>query len=191
MELGEFELNMLSKGRELVVAQHLRECPYCEREIAQLRDFLGNSSLEPKDNLLEKAKVFFARSIGKQKGPDSPAESLFTPAFPVLRGEGKNPIIIKPDDETEDILLSLTVLSNSNGQVGIQGQVIPNKQDDKLDEWTGAEVLWQQVGLPDLTTSVDNFGTFLLEEVHPGSVQITITSSHGERKRFLKVNIST
>ena len=39
-ELGEYHLRMLAPDQMLIVSQPLRECPYCAREIVQLKEFL-------------------------------------------------------------------------------------------------------------------------------------------------------
>src|SRR6185503_18641157 len=41
LELGEYHLRLLPAPQMLLVAQHVRECPHCERELAQLQDFLS------------------------------------------------------------------------------------------------------------------------------------------------------
>ena len=163
MELGEYELNMLSKGRELVVVQHLRDCPYCESEVAQLRDFLSDLSLNRKGDLLTKAKVLVARLVGGQAG-----ELSGLPTYTALRGENKGPLIF----EVDGVVITLDVQPGSNGKASILGQVAADDQD----RWTGAIVELQQSDLQLLTTSLDDLGAFSFEAVSPGSAQIIITS---------------
>src|SRR6476619_5406343 len=40
MEIGDYHLGLLPAPQALVVAQHVRECPFCRREVAELEDFL-------------------------------------------------------------------------------------------------------------------------------------------------------
>ena len=46
MELGEYHLRMLPASQMLVVAQHVRECPHCAREISELEGFLSDLAPE-------------------------------------------------------------------------------------------------------------------------------------------------
>src|SRR5690349_19754901 len=64
IELGEYHLGYLPDRQELVIAQHLRECPFCSREIGELESFL--TSLTPEPNLLGAAQVLIARLMGPQ-----------------------------------------------------------------------------------------------------------------------------
>lgn len=41
MELGDYHLKLLPAPQALIVAQHVRECPLCRREVADLEDFVG------------------------------------------------------------------------------------------------------------------------------------------------------
>jgi len=178
MELGEYGLHMLSKGRELVVAQHVRECPYCEREIAQLRDFLGDSSLIPKGALLTKAKVLIARLVSGEAG-----EPSGMPAYATLRGGKKGLKIF----EADGIVITLDIQPGSNEKISLLGQLAADNQDD----WTGAEVELQQIDLPDLITTVDDLGAFHFEITTPEWVQIVIIPSHKEAIQVLNDHVST
>jgi anti-sigma factor ChrR (cupin superfamily) len=40
LELGEYQLGMLSSQQANKIQTHLAECPYCRAELAQLRSFL-------------------------------------------------------------------------------------------------------------------------------------------------------
>lgn len=159
MELGDFHLGLLQAPQALVVAQHVRECPHCTREVAELAEFLAESDMQP--DLLETAKVLFARLVGGGA----------TPAFGALRGESKGPLTF----EADGVVITLDVQPGPNGQVSILGQVAADDQD----QWTGAKVELQQAESPQLTASLDDLGAFRFEAVRTGSIKFAITSLDG------------
>jgi hypothetical protein len=165
MELGDYHLGYLPDPQELVVAQHVRECPLCKREVAELEEFLAEQ-----DSL----KILIARLV-------SGGRSAPTPAVPALRGEAKGPLIY----EAEDIVITLDIQPGANGQASIQGQVAADDQD----QWTGAIVRLLQTDMPELTVSLDDLGAFGFEEVRPGSIQLRITSPNGIEVQIPDIDI--
>ena len=160
MELGEYHLGLLPDSQALVVAQHVRGCPHCRREIAELEEFLAESDVQP--DLLQTAKMLFAQLV-------SGAGSGSTPAFGALRGESKGPLTF----EADGVVITLDVNPGLNGQVSILGQVAADDQD----QWTGAKVELKQADIPTLTTSLDDLGAFRFETVRPGATKFIITST--------------
>lgn len=159
IELGDFHLGLLQASQKLVLAQHIRECPHCRREIAELAQFLAEPDAQP--DLLETAKVLFAQLVNGGA----------TTAFGALRGESKGPLTF----EADGVVITLDIQPGPNGQVSVLGQVAADDQD----QWTGAKVELLQVGSPQLTASLDDLGAFRFMEVSPGSIQFTITSPNG------------
>lgn len=160
MELGDYHLGLLPASQTLVVAQHVRECPHCRREIAELEEFLAEPDVPP--DILGTAKVLFARLIGA--GTESGSA-----AFGALRGESKGPLVF----EADGVVITLDVSPGPNGQVSILGQVAADDQD----QWTGARVELQQADTPPLTTSLDDLGAFRFEAIRPGATKFMITSA--------------
>jgi hypothetical protein len=176
LELGEYQLHILPASQMLIVAQHVRECPHCERELDQLQDFLGELMPTPAGGLLGKAKVLIARLISSEAGPGSPW------AVPALRGEAKGPLVF----EADGIVITLDVQTGSNKQASIQGQVAADDQD----QWTGAVVRLQQAGTPVLTASLDDLGAFAFEAVPPGSIDLKIASPNGVEVQIPNIDIA-
>jgi hypothetical protein len=159
MELGDFHLRLLPESQELVVAQHVRGCPHCRREVAELTEFLTGPDVQP--DLLETVKVLFAQLV----------DGGATPSFGALRGESKGPLTF----EADGVVITLDVQPGSNSHISLLGQLAADNQD----EWTGAQVELQQADSPQLTASLDDLGAFRFEEVRTGSIQFTITSPGG------------
>jgi len=159
LELGEYHLRILPSPQMLVIAQHVRECPHCEAEVAQLENFLKDLTADVKPGLPEIVRVLVARLV------DGAAP------MPALRGERKGPIIL----EAEGVVITLDVEPGSDGQVSILGQVAADEQD----QWTNALIELQQADRQPVTTSLDDLGAFRFEAIRPGATQIMITSTEG------------
>ena len=175
-ELGEFHLRMLSAPQMLVIAQHVRECPHCTREIDQLGDFLSDLAPESEINLLERAKVLVARLVS---GPASPTTAI-EPAF-ALRGGDKSAITY----EADGIIIGLDIQPGREGHANIIGQVAADDQD----RWTGSTVILTQSDGLQATDTLDDLGAFQFEQVSSGSVQITISSPHGVEVQIPGIDI--
>ena len=168
LELGEYhlqkyDLRMLPSSQMLVIAQHVRECPHCEAEVAQLENFLKDLTEDVKPGILSPVRVLVTRLMG---GPGEGAALK-----PALRGVQKGPVIL----EAEGIVITLDVEQASDGQVSILGQVAADDQD----QWTNASVELRQTDRQPLTTSLDDLGAFRFETVRPDVTQIMITSTEG------------
>lgn len=159
MELGEYHLGLLPAPQKLVIAEHVRGCPHCRREVAELEEFLVEPDVQ--SDLFMTARVLFARLL----------DSGATPAFGALRGESKGPLMF----EADGVVITLDVQPGSNSHVSILGQLAADDQD----EWTGAKVELQQTDSPQLTASVDDLGAFRFEAVPQVTTRLIITSTNG------------
>ena len=175
MELGDYHLGLLPDPQKLVVAQHVRGCPHCRRELAELEEFLVKPDAEP--DLLGTAKVLFAKLVSGGAEPGA------APAIGALRGESKGPLIF----EADGVVITLDVQPGPPGQVSILGQVAADDQD----EWTGASLELQQADQSLLTASLDDLGAFRLEKVSTGSSKFTITSLGGVVIQSPEIDINT
>jgi len=162
LELGEYHLRILPSPQMLVIAQHVRACPHCEAEVAQLENFLQDLTMDMKPAPTP-VRVLIARLLGGSGEGRAP--------IPALRGEQKGPIIL----EAEGVVITLDVEPGSDGQGSMLGQVAADDQD----QWTNASVELQQADLPPQTTSLDDLGAFRFETVRPGATRIMITSTEG------------
>jgi hypothetical protein len=173
LELGEYHLQMSSAAQRLAIAQHLRECPFCTQEIAELGMFLGE--IGSRAGILEPVKILIAQLVGG-------AQTNPAPGLSALRGEIKGPLVFAADG----IVITLDVQSGLNGHVSIQGQVAADDQD----QWTGAVVRMQQADNLKWDASLDDMGAFGFEEVPPGSINLKITSPNGTEIQILNIDIT-
>jgi len=168
MELGEYHLRLLAPAQATAVDQHLRECPHCAREVAQLKGYLSEPAPAVEAGLLERVRVLVARLVG-EKGEGRPSGELaFAPAFVALRGTSQGPITL----EADGLVLVLDVQPATEGRVNILGQIAADDQD----RWTGAAVELRQSGTLQMTVTVDDLGAFRCEAVLPGPTELQIIS---------------
>ena len=172
--LGEYHLSLLSTDQMVGVAQHVRECPHCKREVAELRDYLRE--LSPEAGLLDRMKVLIARLVGS-----GPGVGQSSPALAGIRGDARGPVTL----EADGILIVLDVQPTSEGHVTVLGQIASEDQD----RWTGAAVELRQADELRMTVTVDDLGAFRCEEFSPGPTQILITPSSGSSVLIPNVEI--
>jgi len=175
-ELGEFQLRMLSAPQMLVVAQHVRECPHCKREINQLEEFLSDLAPASGSSLQARTKVLVARLISGLGG----ATGAGKPSF-ALRGEEKGPITF----EAEGVFIVLDIQPANEEKVNILGQVAADNQD----LWTGSTVTLTQADGSKTTDSLDDLGAFHFEQVSLGSIQIMILSPQGVEVQIPSIDV--
>jgi hypothetical protein len=157
VELGDYHLGLLPAPQVLVIAQHVRECPLCQHEVAELEDFLGD--LAPRANVIGTAKMLIARLVDGENG--------FTPAV-ALRGEARGLVTL----EADGVVIVLDIQEADGGMVNILGQVAADDQG----RWTGALVELHQDGKLEFSTTVDDLGAFYSEGIMTGSKELRIIS---------------
>jgi hypothetical protein len=170
IELGDHHLGLLPASQALVVSQHVRECPLCQREVAELQEFLAEPDSPP--GLFTAAKVLFAQLVG----PGTAS------AVGALRGESKGPLTF----EADGVVIVLDVQPTADERASILGQVAAEEQD----QWTGANVELRQTDSSEMTSLLDDLGSFHFDRVQPGAAQITLKSTHGIIVHIMNIDIS-
>lgn len=165
-ELGEYHLHLLPPAQMLVISQHLRECPYCTREIDQLKEFLSDLAPGSESSLFKKANLLIAQRISGQEASGATNKPSFA-----LRGENEGPMTF----EVDGILIVIDFQKTNDGKLNLLGQLAADQQDD----WTDASVKLNQESQPELSTKVDDLGAFRLGGVLPGSVGLQIEARDG------------
>jgi anti-sigma factor RsiW len=161
IELGEYHLRLLPAPQALVMAQHVRECPHCAREVAELDHFLAEADA----SLIKKIKVIVARLVGWNP------ETGSMPELVALRGASKGPVTL----EAEGMLIVLDVQPASAGRLALVGQVAADDQD----YWTQAVVELEQSQRARFSTTLDDLGAFRCDQVQPGPQELRLISRDG------------
>jgi len=175
-ELGEFHLRMLPSDRMLVIAQHVRECPLCTREIEQLKEFLSDLAPASEGNLLQQTKRLIAQLVSGRGASSMAGEPSFA-----LRGTGEGPMTF----EAESTVIVLDVQLANEGKVNILGQVAADDQD----LWTGSTVTLNRTDGSKTTDILNDLGAFHFEQVSSGSIQIMISSPHGVEVQIPQIDV--
>lgn len=169
MELGDYHLGLLPAPQVLVVAQHLRECPLCRREVAELEEYLMEPVRQTK--LLKSVKVRIARLLGGKETDQEHGEFSSAPAFAGLRGEGEEPFIY----QAENIQIVIEVQEDLE-QLGLKvlmGLVTGLESNEFIFQAS-------QEGKIITTSSVDEIGNFVFSHVAPGKYELTLTGPNTE-----------
>jgi hypothetical protein len=163
-DLGEYHLQMLSDDQTRAVSRHLKTCPHCTKELAQLKAYLNELAPDLEYTPMERAKIWIARLLpgGLGSGP--------TPAF-ALRGETDGPLIF----EAGSYQLTLEIQGDpaDPGSRTILGLVIGGADSLQRVE------LWQD-GRPIQDTIVDDLGNFIFAGVQPGSYDLILSQVAAE-----------
>jgi len=165
-ELGEYHLHLLSSDRMLIISEHLRDCPYCTKEISQLGEFLSDLGPDPETNLVGHAKMLFAKLVagGKASRPNG------EPAY-ALRGDIEGPMTF----EVSGVLVVIDMQETGDGKLNLFGQVAADQQDD----WTNATVLLSHEGHPEHKTTVDDLGAFQFNDLPAGTMDLRVEARDG------------
>lgn len=99
LQLGEYVLETADREVARSIRQHLKACPHCQAEVAQLRAYLLD--LEPEiEGMAAEGVVGRVRRLVAQwvSGPRDPLGSglpSLTPAMAGVRGEGSPPLVFR------------------------------------------------------------------------------------------------
>ena len=165
-ELGEYHLGFVTGSRATFIDQHLNECPYCSREVAQLDSFLTQVKSDLDFSTAERIKIWIARLA-----PDLAAGS--GAAMPALAFRG--------DDDEAGSGRSL-VFEAGDTQLMIDVQDDPGDASRKsligliigIDPVDLEARLWLD-GRPVATAGVDDLGNFTLSDLEPDHYELIVT----------------
>lgn len=169
IELGDYHLGLLQAPQALVIAQHLRECLHCRRELAQVEEFVLEPTSQP--GLLKSVKVLIARLLGGKEADSEKDELSLSPAFSGLRGEGEEPFIYQADH----IQIVIEVQDDVE-QIGLKtliGLVIGLESKDFKIQISRED---QMVA----TTSVDEIGNFIISRLVPDHYKLILSGPNIE-----------
>ena len=169
MELGDYFLDYLPDRQELVIAQHLRECVSCRREVAYLEEYLEDPVRQP--GLLMSVKVLVARLVGGKGSDQEREDSSSLPAFAGLRGEEDEPFIYQADHVR--IVIEVQDDVEQMGLKSLLGLVTGLETNEfTIQVSQGDQVI--------ATTSVDEIGNFIISHLTPSHYQLVLSGPNME-----------
>jgi hypothetical protein len=150
--LGLYQLNLLPAGGRLILAKHVRECPYCEREL----ETLARAGDRP--SLLERLR----QAVGVVEAALLPA-----PRLQALPLRGALPALQRFRATGVDIHISVQP-GHSRGTRAVMGRLLP--QDETAGPISGE--VWLMRGEEAWAAPVETGGVFTFEEVQPGTYSL-------------------
>jgi len=166
LAVGEYHLGLLDDDLASKIAQHLRECPHCAGEAAQLKAYLDDLAPSLDFTPLQRVKVLIAELVDAARSSRAaPGTPDLAPAFAGLRGEGGGPNIY----QVGDVQLTIEIQDDA-------------EQPDRkaiLGLITGTDTLgfqahlWQ-AGRRVTSVAVDEFGSFIIPRLAPGRYELIL-----------------
>ena len=168
MELGEYQLGMLSDSRMTTIWEHLNEegCPHCVKEVLQFETYMDEPATQ--SDLFGPMKVFMARLIkGPEAGLGVPDMQL-APALSGIRGEDEEFFSYKADSVQIDIYLQ-----DDTEQIGrkvLVGFVTGLESNEfKIEAF--------QKNLVVASVSIDEIGNCTVPHLLPGRYKLILSGS--------------
>ncbi len=167
-ELGEFFLGIIPREREAIIQSHLKECPHCTRELAQLKTFLQENSQEAELSLVERARqrvrILVAHLMDARSSPG------LSPATQGVRGQEEK--VFSYDAEGYQVILDIQADNERPDRKAINGLVIG--LETRQEEYRQLEARLMQEGELVSTAAVDEFGNFRLDSLVPGQYNLVL-----------------
>lgn len=171
VELGEYHLDVLPREQRAAVAEHLAECPHCTREVAQLKEYLGELVADLEFSPLERVKVLVADLVRGSREIGRPAAPALAPAYAGLRGGDEGPCLYQAGD----------------AQIAIDVQDDAEAPDGKvlLGLVTGVDLrqlkarLWRADQLV-AAVLVDELGNFAISHLAPDRYELVLSGPETE-----------
>jgi hypothetical protein len=162
--LRDYYWTHLSADERRRVEAHLKTCPHCAAELANLDQFIGSEQQEPSGTLLDRAREAAqrVRLIVARLASPSPSP------VPALRGETREVLLF----EAENIALSLNIEQETTGGYTLFGQIL----SPEMTDYVGADVRLtaRERDIRPFQTRVDAGSGFSFTELHPGVYHLSV-----------------
>lgn len=190
LELGEYQLNLLSAADTRAVAAHLNQCPHCAAEIATLTNYLAEvaPAIEREETppLVERNRILVARLVEGFSKLGAPAG--LTAAAAGLRGDAEEQLVYEVDGiqviidvqndvqyPTQRVLLGLVL-----GLPASQTVTAHLWRTEQPPAELGAAARRDESLQPMATTMVDELGNFVIAALPPGAYDLILSSDKTE-----------
>lgn len=161
LELGEYQLGMLSSQQANKIQTHLAECPHCRAEMAQLKSFLKEVGADLETSLADRVRIWIAERI-----PPGNAGSTGTALAFGLRGEVSGVHFYRAGEA--QITLEVQDTPSAPGRKTLVGLVLG-------DEIAGLQAHLWRADQAVATADVDELGNFSLHSLDPGHYELFLS----------------
>lgn len=159
-DLGEYHLGLLVGDRRIAIVQHLATCPHCQREMAQLDQFLTSVAPDIEFSVVDRIKVWVARLV-----PQGFNTSMGLAPALAVRGAGTGPRLYEAGDAQVGIDVQ------ADGQPGtytLVGLVMGVDLD-------GMQAILTRGDEVAAALDVDDLGNFIFDDLRAGTYALTLS----------------
>lgn len=163
LELGEFQLQMLSEALSNRIHSHLQICPYCRREIAALDAYLQDLAPDLGYTLAERVRIWIAERMPVHTAGQNLAFGL--------RGDSGAGRVY--DYQAGEAQITVEIQENSHAQRTLLGLALGIEvQGFSANLWRNGERLQ--------TVPLDELGNFVIPSVEPGEYELILSGPEDE-----------
>jgi anti-sigma factor RsiW len=160
--LRDYHWGYLVEEERQRIEGHLRTCPHCEAELAELVQFVGAEREAPSTTLLDRARAAAERARLAVARLVSPRPGL----VPALRGETREVLLF----EADDVALSLNLEQETTGRYTLFGQILSSGPAGTAGGHV--EARFQGEDAPPARAAIDANGGFALPDLRSGVYQL-------------------
>lgn len=162
-ELGDYHFGLLAAGRRLEIHAHLRDCPHCTRELAELGAYLDSvrGDLEPG------LGAQLRRLVASLVTPGAPS-GAWSPALAGVRGEAGETLSFSA--EGYHIVLDIQTDPEQPDRKSILGLLVGS-------ETAGFTARLYRQGVLVAQTQADEYGSFAVNPLPPGEYSLSLSSA--------------
>ncbi|MEJ2600936.1 MAG: zf-HC2 domain-containing protein [Anaerolineales bacterium] len=161
LELGEYQLGMLSSQQANKIQTHLAECPHCQAELAQLKSFQKEVEADLETSLADRVRIWIAERIQPGTAANSGPQLAFG-----LRGEVSGVHFYQAGEA--QISLEVQDDPSTPGRKALVGLVL-------RDEAAELQAHLWQADQAVARAEVDELGNFTLHELEPGQYELFLS----------------
>jgi hypothetical protein len=167
--LAEYQQGLLSPTEQMATADHLKICPACSKEIADLDRFLQEVSLAP----ISQAVVTHLKRIIARKVPTSTDSVIPQPAFALRGATSAPPDVYRADDIK--LVVGLEADGSQAGRKMILG--LTSREGQSLASLAGARVQLKRGETTVAVEEVDSLGNFMFTGLLSGDYELILATS--------------
>lgn len=161
-ELGEYHLGLLMGHRRIALAGHLASCPHCQREVAQLDQFLVDIAPDIELSVVDRIKVWVARLV-----PQGPSIGLGLAPALAVRGEAAGLRLYEAGDAQIGIDVQTGTQPGTYALVGLITGLEPGDVQAAL----------ARDGRLVAATEVDDLSNFIFDQLQPGHYALALSGA--------------
>jgi hypothetical protein len=173
LELGEYQMGLLSPEQSVAIARHASKCPHCTQEIESLVAFMTQPDPLTQPTALQTAstrlRVLVAQLVGGARS--AAAAPALAPALAGLRGDDDGPLTYEAG--AAQVILDVQRDEQRAGRKAIFGLVLG------LADPAATVHLWRDQQ-PVCRAPVDSLGNFFIADLAPGQYELFVTGDSDE-----------